>query len=189
MLQDEQIIDLYFDRDERALIETSDKYGNYCRTIARNILNDEETVKECFNDTLYQSWNAIPPHRPGCLRVFVGKITRNLSLKRVRSTQTLKRGGGEGVIALDELAECIPDITANHAEQMEENMVIRDILKDILTGLPAQSRRVFMRRYWYCSSIEEIAKAMALSEGNVRTILSRVRSKLKEALEKEGVTV
>ena len=91
MLQDEQIIDLYFERDERALTETSDKYGNYCRTIARNILNDEETVKECFNDTLFESWKAMPPTRPSCLRVFVGKITRNLSLNRVRSAQTLPR--------------------------------------------------------------------------------------------------
>ena len=189
MLQDEQIIDLYFDRDERALTETSDKYGNYCLTIARNILNDEETVKECFNDTLFQSWNAMPPHRPSCLRVFVGKITRNLSLKRVRSAQTLKRGGGEAVIALDELEECVPDITASSSEQIEENMVIRETLKAILTELPVQNRRIFVRRYWYCSSIEEIAKAMDLTEGNVRTILSRVRSKLKAALERAGVMV
>lgn len=189
MLQDEQIIDLYFDRDERALTETSDKYGNYCRTIARNILNDEETVKECFNDTLFQSWNAMPPHRPGCLRVFVGKITRNLSLKRVRSAQTLKRGGGEAVIALDELEECVPDMGAFNADQVEENMVIREVLKDLLTELPVQNRRVFVRRYWYCSAIDEIATAMDLSEANVRTILSRVRSKLKKALEKAGVTV
>ena len=189
MMQDEQIIDLYFDRNERALTETSDKYGNYCRTIARNILNDEETVKECFNDTLLQSWNAMPPHRPNCLRVFVGKITRNLSLKRVRSAQALKRGGGEAVIALDELEECVPDIAATSAEQVEENLVIRETLKAILTDLPVQSRRIFVRRYWYCSSIEEIAKAMDLTEGNVRTILSRVRSKLKAALEEAGVTV
>jgi RNA polymerase sigma-70 factor (ECF subfamily) len=189
MLQDEQIIDLYFERDERALTETSDKYGNYCRTIARNILNDEETVKECFNDTLFESWKAMPPTRPSCLRVFVGKITRNLSLKRVRSAQTLKRGGGEGVIALDELEECVPDTTASSAEQIEEDMVIREVMKDLLTSLPKQNRRIFMRRYWYCSSIEEIAKALDLSEGNVRTILSRVRSKLKTALEEAGVTV
>lgn len=189
MLQDEQIIDLYFDRDERALTETSDKYGNYCRTIARNILNDEETVKECFNDTLFHSWNSMPPHRPGCLRVFVGKITRNLSLKRVRSLHTLKRGGGEAVIALDELEECVPDITASSVEQFEENMVIRETLKALLTELPVQNRRIFVRRYWYCSSIEEIAKAMDLSEGTVRTILSRARGKLKTALEQAGVTV
>lgn len=189
MLQDEQIIDLYFDRNERALSETSDKYGNYCRTIARNILNDEETVKECFNDTLFCSWNAMPPQRPSCLRVFVGKITRNLSLNRVRSAQTLKRGGGEAVIALDELEDCLPTASVWSAEQVEENMVIREVLKELLSSLPIQSRRIFVRRYWYLSSIADIAKAMDMSEGNVRTILSRVRGKLKAALEKEGVTV
>lgn len=189
MMQDEKIIDLYFDRNERALTETSDKYGSYCRQIARNILNDEETVKECFNDTLFHSWNAMPPTRPNCLKTFVGKITRNVSLQRVRSAHTIKRGGGEAVIAIDELQECIPDRTANSAEQLEEDMVIREVMKDLLTSLPKQNRRIFMRRYWYCSSIEEIAKALDLSEGNVRTILSRVRSKLKAALEEAGVTV
>ncbi len=189
MMQDEKIIDLYFDRNERALTETSDKYGSYCRQIARNILNDEETVKECFNDTLLHSWNAMPPTRPNCLKTFVGKITRNVSLQRVRSAHAIKRGGGESVIAIDELQECIPDTTASSAEQIEEDMVIREVMKDLLTSLPKQNRRIFMRRYWYCSSIEEIAKALDLSEGNVRTILSRVRSKLKAALEEAGVTV
>ncbi len=189
MMQDEKIIDLYFDRNERALTETSDKYGSYCRQIARNILNDEETVKECFNDTLLHSWNAMPPTRPNCLKTFVGKITRNVSLQRVRSAHAIKRGGGEAVIAIDELQECIPDTTASSAEQIEEDMVIREVMKDLLTSLPKQNRRIFMRRYWYCSSIEEIAKALDLSEGNVRTILSRVRSKLKAALEEAGVTV
>ena len=160
MLQDEQIIELYFKRDEGALVETSEKYGSYCRSIARTILNDEEIAKECFNDTL-----------------------------RVRSAQTLKRGGGEAVIALDELEECVPDISAYNTDQIEENMVIRKALKNLLTELPVQNRRVFVRRYWYCSSIEEIATAMDLSEANVRTILSRVRSKLKAALEEAGVTV
>ena len=131
----------------------------------------------------------MPPTRPSCLRVFVGKITRNLSLNRVRSAQTLKRGGGEAVIALDELEECVPDISAYNTDQIEENMVIRKALKNLLTELPVQNRRVFVRRYWYCSSIEEIATAMDLSEANVRTILSRVRSKLKAALEEAGVTV
>ena len=189
MLQDEQIIDLYFDRNERALTETSDKYGNYCRQIARTILHDEETVKECFNDTLLHSWNTMPPMRPNCLKTFVGKITRNVSLKRVRNAFAVKRGGGEAAIAIDELQECIPDRSSNSAEQIEENMVIREVLDRVLVELPTQSRRIFMRRYWYCSSVEEIAKAMGITVNNVHVSLSRARNKLKIALEEAGVTL
>ncbi|MBO4788502.1 MAG: sigma-70 family RNA polymerase sigma factor [Lachnospiraceae bacterium] len=189
MMQDEQIIDLYFDRNERALMETSEKYGNYCRTIARTILNDEETVKECFNDTLFHSWNAMPPHRPNCLKTFVGKITRNVSLQRVRASHAVKRGGGEAVIAIDELEECIPDHTTHSAEQITEELVVREVLDTVLADLPVQKRRVFVRRYWYCNSIEDIAKAFDMTEGSVRTCLSRVRSKLRSALEEAGVTL
>lgn len=188
-MQDEQIIELYFQRDESALVETSDKYGNYCRTIARNIVHDEETVNECFNDTLFHSWNAMPPQRPNCLKAFVGRITRNISLKRIAGAVALKRGGGEAVIALDELEECIPSPSAPSAEQIEEDMVIRETLKIFLAELPVQSRRIFVRRYWYCSSVREIATAMDLSEANVKTTLSRGRSKLKTLLEKAGISL
>lgn len=189
MMQDEKIIDLYFLRDENALTETSDKYGNYCRTIARNIVHDEETAKECFNDTLFHSWNAMPPQRPNCLKAFLGRITRNISLKRITALTAIKRGGGEVVLALNELGECIPDPSAYSAEQFEEEMVIKETLREFLAGLPVQTRRIFVRRYWYCSSIQEIATAMALSEGNVKTTLSRGRSKLKALLEKAGITL
>jgi len=189
MLQDEQIIELYFQRDERALLETSDKYGYYCRSIAKRILNDAETAKECLNDTLYESWNSIPPTRPNCLKVFVGKITRHLSLKRVRYAQAVKRGGGEAALALDELEECVADLSARNAEQIEENMVIREVLNKFLAALSAQTRRIFLRRYWYCSSVKEIAVALDLSEGSVMTSLSRARGKLKDDLEKAGVVL
>ena len=189
MMQDEQIVELYFQRDENALKETSDKYGNYCRMIARNILNDEETAKECFNDTLFHSWNAMPPKRPNCLKTFVGKITRNLSLKRLTKATALKRGGNNADIAINELEECIPDSPVQSDEKIVDDMVIRETIDAFLVDLSAQHRRIFVRRYWYCSSVEEICRAMDLSETNVRTILSRVRSKLKLALEKAGVTV
>lgn len=189
MLQDEQIVELYFLRDERALMETSDKYGEYCRCIARSILKDVETAGECFNDTLYESWKSIPPTRPNSLKLFVGKITRHLSLKRVRHVQAVKRGGGEVALALDELEECVADHSAQNAEQIEENLVIRDVLNKFLAALSAQTRRIFVRRYWYCSSVKEIAVAMDLSEGSVMTNLSRARAKLKADLEKAGVVL
>lgn len=189
MMQDEQIIELYFKRDEGALVETSDKYGNYCRSIARTILNDEETAKECFNDTLYHSWQAIPPKRPNCLKTFLGKITRNVSIKRLEKVYAQKRGGGEAILAFDELEECVPNAGATEEERVVENMVIRDVLNAFLAGLPKQNRRVFMRRYGYCSSIGEIAAAFDMTEANVRTTLSRIRSKLKQDLEKAGVVL
>ena len=119
-MQDEKIIELYFKRDEGALVEVSDKYGNYCRSIAWTILNDEETSKECFNDTLYHSWQAIPPKRPNCLKTFLGKITRNVSIKRLEKVYAQKRGGGEAVLAIDELGECVPNAGTTEAERIEE---------------------------------------------------------------------
>lgn len=189
MMQDEQIIELYFKRDEGALVETSEKYGSYCRSIARTILNDEEIAKECFNDTLYHSWQAIPPRRPNCLKTFLGKITRNVSIHRLEKTLAQKRGGGEAMLAFDELEECVPNAGTTEAERVVENMVIRDVLNAFLADLPKQNRRIFMRRYGYCSSIGEIAAAFDLTEGNVRTILSRIRNQLKQDLEKAGVVL
>lgn len=189
MMEDEKIIDLYFQRDERALVETSGKYGNYCRSIARGILNDEETAKECFNDTLYRSWNAIPPTRPECLQTFLGKITRNLSLDRLRRDRSVKRGGGEAVVAIDELEECLADHIEGKPEQVVEDIVIREVIDKFLNGLSTQNRRIFIRRYWYFSSIRDIAELYDLSESNVMTNLSRSRAKLKEALEKAGVVL
>lgn len=189
MMQDEKIIELYFKRDEGALVEVSDKYGNYCRSIAWTILNDEETSKECFNDTLYHSWQAIPPKRPNCLKTFLGKITRNVSIKRLEKVYAQKRGGGEAILALDELEECVPNAGTTEEERIVENMVIRDVLNAFLASLPKQNRRIFMRRYGYCSSIGEIATAFDLSEVNVRTTLFRIRGKLKQDLEKAGVVL
>lgn len=189
MMRDEQIIELYFGRDERALVETSDKYGNYCRSISRSILNDEESAKECFNDTLYHSWNAIPPKRPNCLKTFVGKIIRNLSLNRLEKALAKKRGGGEAEVAIDELGGCLEDKTIQNAEQLEESLVIREVMDQFMAGLKPQNRRIFVRRYWYCSSVREIAAAMGLSESNVEKSLYRVRGQLRKALEKAGVVV
>lgn len=189
MMEDEKILDLFFLRDERALAETSDKYGNYCRSIAIAVLNDVQTSEECFNDTLFYSWQAIPPKRPSLFRAFLGKITRNISLKRWDKEHALKRGGGEVALALDELSECVADRTARSAEKIEEGMVIREVLDTFLHGLSVQNRRIFMRRYWYCSSVKEIAVALDISESNVMTSLSRVRGNLREALEKAGVVI
>ena len=189
MMEDEKIIELYFQRDERALAETSEKYGNYCRSIARNILNDEEVAKECFNDTLLRSWNTIPPQKPDSLATFLGKITRNLSISAWRREHAAKRGGGEAVLAMDELSECVADDSQRKADQIVEDMVIREVINRFLAGLSPQNRRIFVRRYWYFCSVREIAEADGLSESNVMTSLSRIREKLKKTLEKAGVVL
>ena len=189
MMQDERIIDLYFQRDERALYETSEKYGNYCRTIARNILRDEENVNECFNDTLYCSWNTIPPTKPNSLKLFLGKITRNLSLKSIEKKFAAKRGGGEAGAPIDELADCLADANQANPERIVEDMVIREVLEQFLKDMTPQNRRMFVRRYWYCSSIKEIAVAFDMTESNVSTNMSRSRGKLKDALMKAGITL
>ena len=189
IMQDEMIIELYFRRDERALIETSDKYGLYCRTIARSILRDEGNVEECFNDTLFCSWRTIPPTRPNCFKLFLAKITRNLSLKRIEKDYAAKRGGGEAAASIDELSECMSDKSEEETDRIVEDMVIREVLERFLTEMPKKNRRLFVRRYWYCSSIKEIAVAFDMSEANVATSLSRIRGKLKDALEKAGIVL
>ena len=146
MLQDEEIVELYFQRNERALLETSNTYGYYCRCIAQRILNDEEAAKECFNDALHEIWNSIPPTRPNSFKVYVGQITRHLSLKCVRSAE--KRGCGEATLALDELEECGADIADGNTEQIEENAVACEVLNKFLATSSGQTRRIFVRRYW-----------------------------------------
>lgn len=186
-MEDDKIIELYFARSEKAISETSEKYGKYCHYIAYNILQNEEDSEECVNDTYLRTWNAIPPKRPNRLQTFLGKITRNLSLNKLEKRTADKRGAGQVSFVLDELAESIPD--KNDAEQITEDMVIKNILDRFLTKLPTETRRIFIRRYWYLSSVKEIAKEFGLSESKVTVTLFRTREKLKAVLEKEGISL
>lgn len=186
-MDDSKIIELYWERSEQAISETSRKYGRYCHYIAYTILHNDEDADECVNDTYLRAWNAIPPHRPNRLQTFLGKITRNLSLNKWEQLSAEKRGAGQISLVLDELTECIP-----HDENMEkaaENLVVRDTINRFLEGLPVEMRKIFVRRYWYMSSVKEIAQVYGLSESKVTVTLFRVRKKLKTVLEKEGIAL
>lgn len=186
-MEDEQIIELFWSRSERAIAETDARYGKYCYAIAYNILSSTEDSAECVNDTWLGAWRSMPPKRPSCLAAFLGKLTRNLALNRYRSRRAEKRGGGQLTLALDELGECAS--AQNEMEGVEDRALIVSVLDRFLASLPERDRMVFVRRYWYFSPVAEIAKDCGLSQSNVKMILSRGRDRLRQALEREGVAV
>ncbi len=186
-MDDRQIIALYNERSEAALSETAKKYGRYCRTIAYNILYNEEDSEECVNDTWLKAWESIPPRCPECLAAFLGKITRNLALNLYKHKNREKRGGGQTILVLEELAECVPG--TDSTEAAVDGALLTEVLNGFLEELPAEKRKIFMRRYWYLSSVKEIAEEYGLSESKVKMTLLRLRSKLKQTLEKEGIVL
>lgn len=186
-MEDAAIVELYWRRQERAISETKTKYGAYCQTIARRILNDSLDAEECVNDTYLGAWNAMPPHRPSCLSTFLGKITRNLSLKRRRARSAAKRGSGEVALSLDELEECVTQ-TGSVEEQVEAEELARTI-DGFLDGLSADDRRMFVCRYWYFDSVGEIAERFDFSQSKVKMSLKRTRDKLADYLKQEGVNL
>ena len=183
-MEDSVIIDLYWARQEQALEETDRKYGNFCRTIAYNILRSPEDSEECVNDTWLRAWNTMPPQRPGVLQAFLGKITRNLSLDRYKAARAEKRGGGQMPIALEELGDCIP--SASTVEETVELEELTQVLDRFLRNLPEKECCIFLRRYWYVDSVETIAKEFGFSQSKVKTMLYRTRVKLRKQLAEEG---
>lgn len=183
-MQDEQIIELYFARSEQAIAETSGKYGGYCNSIALNILHDQSSSEEVVNDSYLKVWNSVPPNRPNSLKAYLGRIVRNLALNLYEKLAAEKRGRGEVRLVLDELAEVIP--SGDSAEQYTEQKILEQMLDHFLGTLDEMSRKVFVRRYWYMSSVKEIAGTYRLSESAVKMKLKRTREKLCEYLIKEG---
>lgn len=186
-MKDEEIIALYWERDESAISATAEKYGSYCRSISYNILHNNEDAQECVNDTWLGAWNSIPPHRPGCLATYLGKIARNFSLNRYKQYNTEKRGQGQTGLALSELEDCIP--AENNVEQIIEEMALTKSINLFLHAQPRQKRNIFILRYWYLHSIRDIAMAYGMSESKVASLLFRMRNALKAHLEKEGITL
>ena len=185
-MTDQQIIDLYWDRDEQAITETNIKYGSYCRSIAGNILKNRQDTEECVNDTWLRAWNAMPPQKPSILSAFLGTITRNLSLDRWRSTRTKKRGSGQLERAFDELETCIP--ASVNLEDRITQTDLSHLLDQFLQGLSQKDRCAFVRRYWYTDPIYDIAHRYHMTESAVKVSLHRSRRKLKTLLEQEGYT-
>ncbi len=185
-MDDQKIIQLYWERSETAITATDQKYGRYCHCIAYNVLRNDEDAEECVNDTWLNTWNAIPPQRPHRLQAFLGKITRNLSLNRYEKRNAEKRGGGELPLILDELSECIP---VEQPDRIADDLAFKDLLNRFLDTLPPQECRLFVRRYWYMSSIKELAREYHISESKASVTLFRTRERLRTYLEKEGVNL
>ncbi len=184
-MEDSKIIDLYMARLESAIAETANKYGSYCRYIAYNILHNPQDSEECVNDTYLKAWESIPPHCPECLAGFLGKITRNIAINRYKHYNAKKRGQGQLVLALEELKESIP--TEDSVEAAADEKAVIEVLNDFLKELGVEARKIFIRRYWYLSSVKEIAADFNIGESKVKMSLHRSRNRLKEMLEKEGV--
>ena len=183
-MKDKAIIELYWQRDEEAIEQTKAQYGSYCYSIAENILHSHEDSEECVSDTYLRAWNAMPPQWPEKLKLFLGRITRNLAIDRYKHNRAAKRNSGETELILDELSECIS--SGENVESTMETKEIAAIISAFLRTLPQRDRTVFVRRYFFAESAEVIGKRFTLSPGNVGVILSRVRTKLRKHLEKEG---
>ena len=184
---DSQIVQLYWDRDERAIPETAAAYGGYCFTIAHNILDSTQDAEECVNDTWLRAWNAIPPHRPSVLSAFLGRITRNLALQLFRRDHARKRGGGEIDLVFEELSECVSG--SESAEQLADALALKEAIRDFLSALPVRKRKIFVLRYWYAESVAQIARRMRMSENSVSVTLHRLRAALRAHLEERGFTL
>ena len=182
-MEDSLIIDLYWQRSERAISETDQKYGSYCRSIAYGILNCREDTEECVSDTWLRAWEAMPPQRPNKLSAFLGRITRNLALDRWDYYHAAKRSGSFDLV-LSELSEFIPSPRDDFAQ-----LELTQLLNDFLRTLPKSNRTLFLRRYWYCDSISQLARRYGMGESAVKSSLFRTRNKLKVYLEKEGVGI
>lgn len=187
-MEDTELLELFRARSGTAIAGAGKKYGPYCRAIAYRILESREDSEECFNDTLLRAWDSIPPAAPENLGTYLGRITRNLALDRLRSRDALKRGGGSVMEAMEELAGCLPDSPDPEGTVMDQ-IVVRDTLHAFLGTIKADERIVFVKRYWYLESIREIARDMGCTQGRVKMSLMRTRNALKQQLQKEGINV
>ena len=185
-MEDSQIIELYWQRSEHAITETSNKYGRLLVSIALNILGNYSDAEECENDTYVAVWNAIPPTRPNIFSAFLSKIVRNISINRYEYNRAKKRNSEYDLI-LSELEECVAS-----ASSVEENYVAGEIssyIDEFLETQKQETRVIFVRRYWYADPVKEIAQRMKISESKVKTVLFRTRRDLQEFLAERGVFV
>lgn len=185
-MEDKRIVELYWERSEHAIAETASKYGAYCFSIARRILESADDAEECVNETYFGAWNSIPPHRPKILSAFLGKITRRTALKRRQKENAAKRGGGEIALVLEELEECIP--SGQNVERQVEMAELSEYINAFVRSLPTVEQQVFICRYWYMDPVAEICQQFGFSQSKVKSMLQRTRHKLQVNLKKEGVS-
>lgn len=186
-MEDNAILDLYFARDERAVVETDRKYGGYCMALAGAILPSREDAEETVSDTYYHTWKAVPPKRPDIFKLFLGKITRNLAFSRWRRETAAKRGGGEMDLVGEELSWCIPAPAA-----VEDRLNAKELAASIrrfLATLSQRDRNIFLRRYFYVEETAAIASRYDMRLPAVQKVLSRTRARLRTHLEQEGYSL
>ncbi len=185
-MEDLQIIDLYWQRDEAAITETDKKYGPFCHRIAKNILSVREDAEECVNDTYQRAWNSMPPQRPDKLRAWLGKVVRNISLNRWNRNHAQKRYNGMDRL-LSELEDCVPS-----PETLEKTLEAAELVKFLnqwLASLCREDRALFLRRYWNGEAVKDLAREQGAAQGTTAQRLYRLRQNLKSALEKEGYSL
>lgn len=184
-MEDEEIIQLLWDRKEKGLESMSEKYGKYCFSVSHRIVNNEEDAKECVNDTWFSAWNTIPPQKPYNLGGYLAKLVRNISINCYNKKHAAKRGGGNMDLALEELSECVAG--RNKAEERLELEFLANIIADFLNSQDKTKRWIFMQRYFFMADIKEISEKLDIKEGTVKSALCRMRKQLKKRLEKEAV--
>ena len=184
-MEDEKILDMYFARDERAIQYTDAAYGKKLLTLANRILFDRQDSEESVNDTYMKAWTTIPPSRPVHFYAYLAKICRFIALGKLDWNNAAKRKA-DVVSLTDEMEQCIPD--QRISVEMDAQEIGRTITQ-FLESVSQESRVIFMRRYWFCDSISEIAKRYGISESKVKMRLQRTRNQLAEHLNKEGISI
>ena len=185
-MQDSEIVELYWNRDERAIAESDSHYGAYCRHIAMNILSSREDSEECVNDTWHRTWDNVPPQRPSSLSAFFGRIVRNLSISRYRAYHAKKRFDGITIL-LSELDDCVP--AHGSIAQATEGRLLTEIIDQWLAGLTKEDRVLFIRRYWFGEAVNALANECGVRQNQIAQRMLRLRRELKSALEQEGFDV
>lgn len=183
-MEDKEIIELYWQRNETAIIETKKKYDRYLLGIADNILHDASENEECVNDTYLKVWNAIPPENPTSLKSYMGRIARNHALNRLRDRMREKRVANQIAVHLEELENVV--CVQSKVEELVGAYHLEAVIDEFLGSISREKRVMFLRRYWYFDSIKEIAQRMGMSESKVKVSLKRTRDELRKRLEKEG---
>lgn len=186
-MEDDKIIELMENRNETSIAELSKKYGGICGKVARNILGDFTEVEQCLNDTYLKVWDSIPPAKPVSLAAFAAAIARNIALSRLREKRAAKRGGDAETLSFEELDDVVSGASSVESEA-ERKELISEINK-FLSKQPSIKQKLFIKRYWGCCSIEELARDFGMTESNVTVTLTRVRKKLKDHLCKRGYEV
>ena len=183
-MEDSGILALYWQRQPAALEQTERKYGSLLMGVAYNVLASREDSEESVNDTYLAAWNAIPPHRPDSLAAFLCKLTRRIAIDLLRKRESLKRGGSQYNLSLSELSACLPG--GEDTESAVDGKLLAAAITEFVKGLPEKNRRVFLGRYYFLDSVQEVAGYCGMTQANVKTILHRTRLALREYLEQEG---